>query len=121
MKKHEFKAWELTDKAFRYYSEESGITYMADDEDVYYTYGGGGLYERIGNIDEVNAYFESLQDEAERIWYAYQNDSEDNDWGTGTFDKAEAIEWLRAAKAEHEDAHLALIQSDFCIDEIWEV
>lgn len=25
------------------------------------------------------------------LWYALQTDPDDNDWGTGTYDKAEAI------------------------------
>ena len=31
----------------------------------------------------------------EKIWYAVMSDSEDNDWGTGSFDYGEALEMVK--------------------------
>lgn len=45
------------------------------------------------------------------IWYAILKDNEDNDWGTGSFDRAEAIEM--AKKADYK--LLATIENDVCV------
>lgn len=29
-----------------------------------------------------------------KLWYAYQTDADDNDWGTGTYSPEEARDWL---------------------------
>lgn len=63
----------------------------------------------------------------EKYWYAEMRDAEDDDWGTGTFDRSEAEEWLKACK--NEDAYIAVIDGGYdengnqtadtlCIDEI---
>lgn len=50
-----------------------------------------------------------------KLWYALQKDSQD-DWGTGSFDKEEAIEELRK-----NDSYtlIAVIDNDECIEEIY--
>ena len=50
---------------------------------------------------------------ADRLWYAVQRDRED-DWGTGSFDKDEAIEMLKNQGC----GLIAVIQNDTCIEEI---
>lgn len=76
------------------------------------------------NTIEVRLYEADIEDEdcdnfdydtvEWRLWYAVQMDTED-DWGTGSFDKDEAIE-----KAEDIGAKLvAVIDRDLCIEEIW--
>ena len=59
MKKHEFTQAELTSRAFKAYSNEDGNTYMQEG-DRYYIYYGGSLYQEIGTLEEVNAYFEEI-------------------------------------------------------------
>lgn len=50
-----------------------------------------------------------------RIWYAVQMDSED-DWGTGSFDKDEAIEMMMG---NENYTLIAVIENDVCIEEIY--
>ena len=53
-----------------------------------------------------------------KLWYAFQIDAEDTDWGTGTFDEAEARRWLD----ENPAGRIAVIDDGpdpICIDE-WE-
>ena len=56
------------------------------------------------------------------IWYAIMLDKEDQDWGTGSFDKHEAM--VRASvlrDSGHPDAYIAVIDDTndpVCIDEI---
>lgn len=45
------------------------------------------------------------------IWYAILRDNEDNDWGTGSFNREEAIEM--AKKADYK--LLATIENDVCV------
>lgn len=56
-------------------------------------------------------------------WYAVMEDNEDNDWGSGSYDKAEAIEMVQAWRADGSpDAYIAVIDETndeaFCIDAI---
>lgn len=44
--------------------------------------------------------------ENEKIWYAVEQDSEDNDWGTGSYDYREAVEM---AKRYGKEAQIAVI------------
>ena len=54
---------------------------------------------------------------ANKIWYAVQRDTED-DWGTGSFDRDEAISMAKELREDYPDALVAVIQRDTCIDEI---
>lgn len=57
------------------------------------------------------------------IWYAEMMGNEDTDHGTGTFDKAEALEWLEEMREEgNENAYIAVIDDtdDFCLETIRE-
>lgn len=56
-----------------------------------------------------------------KVWYAVMRDHEDNDHGTGSFNKREAIRMARQYRQQGDtDAYIALIdpEDDFCIDEI---
>ncbi len=44
----------------------------------------------------------------EKYWYAVQTDSEDNDWGYGSYDLGEA----KAMAKEYEDGQIAVISED---------
>jgi hypothetical protein len=61
--------------------------------------------------------------EARTIWYALMQDRDDTDWGTGTYDKQEAIEKVKAwRQGGYPDAYIAVIDESgnepMCIDEI---
>ena len=50
------------------------------------------------------------------LWYAFQTDADDIDWGTGSFDEAEAHRWLAA----NPTGRIAVIEEGpdpVCIDE----
>lgn len=56
-----------------------------------------------------------------KIWYAVMRDNDDNDWGTGSFDKDIAIDLALSYRVQgHEDAYIAVIDDEgkVCIDEI---
>lgn len=50
------------------------------------------------------------------IWYAVLKDEQDDDWGTGSFDRAEAIKMMQ----EYEDGMIAVIDlhGNVCVEEI---
>lgn len=55
------------------------------------------------------------------IWYALMKDRDDTDWGTGTYDKQEAIETIKSWRQDvYPDAYIAVIDESgpVCIDEI---
>lgn len=60
------------------------------------------------------------------IWYAIMKDNDDTDWGTGSYDLAEAERKVREYRENgNEDAYIAVISEDniddpICIDEIRE-
>ena len=54
------------------------------------------------------------------MWYAVQKDRED-DWGTGSFDKDEALKMLKEMREIYTDALIAVIENDVCVEEITEV
>lgn len=61
-----------------------------------------------------------------KIWYAVLRDNEDQDWGTGSYDKAEAIEMVKAWRKDgNHEAHIAVIDETnddpFCLDEIRDI
>lgn len=66
MKKHEFRPGELTDKAFNYYSGTDETFYMGENGH-FYTSGGGGVWEDLGDLQEVNEKFEELYDEWQKM------------------------------------------------------
>ena len=50
------------------------------------------------------------------LWYAYQTDADDIDWGTGTYNEDEARQWL----ADNPEGRIAVIEEGddpICIDE----
>ena len=49
---------------------------------------------------------------AEQTWYAIEIDEDDNDWGTGSYDYAEAVRMLRETAEYHPDARIAVIKID---------
>lgn len=52
----------------------------------------------------------------QNLWYAYQTDADDIDWGTGTYDEDEAAKWLE----ENPGGRIAVIEEGddpVCIDE----
>lgn len=56
-----------------------------------------------------------------KVWYAVLIDNEDNDHGTGSYRKDEAIRMARKYRKQgYPDAHIALIdpEDDYCIDEM---
>lgn len=56
-----------------------------------------------------------------KIWYALMADLEDQDWGTGTFDKEEAISRCKAMREDYPEAYIAVIDDGpdpVCIEEI---
>ena len=56
-------------------------------------------------------------------WYAVQKDTED-DWGTGSYDWAEAMEMLRKLREDYPDALIAVIEesdNSVCVEEIREL
>ena len=56
-----------------------------------------------------------------KIWYAIMKDNDDQDWGTGTLDKAEAIKQVKELREDYPDAYIAVISDNgdpVCIDEI---
>ena len=60
----------------------------------------------------------------EKIWYAVLRDSDDNDWGTGSFDLQEAKRIARVQREiGHSDAYIAVIDDihKVCIDEIHDI
>ena len=49
-------------------------------------------------------------------WYAVMADREDNDWGYGSHDLAEAKQMLK--DAEYTDGYIAVIENDVCVEEL---
>lgn len=55
----------------------------------------------------------------ENKWYAVMLDRDDNDWGTGSFDRDEAERMVvNMAEVGNRDGYLAVIENDVCVDEI---
>ena len=52
-----------------------------------------------------------------KLWYAVQRNCED-DWGTGSFDRDEAVEMLKELLKDYPDALIAVVENDVCIKEI---
>lgn len=62
---------------------------------------------------------------AENIWYATMMDREDNDWGLGSYDLAEATETVKSwRQSKWPDAYIAVIDEStddpVCVEEIHE-
>lgn len=58
---------------------------------------------------------------ARRIWFAIMMNNEDNDWGYGSVDKAQALQMLETTREDHPDAYIAVIDDGddpVCIKEI---
>lgn len=55
-------------------------------------------------------------------WYAVMKDREDSDWGTGSYKKTEAMQMAAQYREDgQEDAYIAVIENDTCIDEIHDI
>lgn len=60
-------------------------------------------------------------DDTDSLWYALMTGPDDDDWGTGTYDREEAIVRLHDKRSDYPDAYIAVIQegeNPTCIDEI---
>lgn len=62
-----------------------------------------------------------------KYWYAIEQDAEDNDWGTGSYDLDEAKKMLRKYKADWpddwSDGRIAVIEmgpDPICVDILFE-
>ena len=86
--------------------------------------GGEGYVPYIYSREEYEAALALLAEnepepkDAPKLWYAYQVDADDIDWGTGTYDADEARKWLEANPA----GRIAVIEEGpdpICVDE-WE-
>lgn len=56
-----------------------------------------------------------------KLWYACMVDDEDQDWGTGFYNLAEATEYLKARKDIYPDGYIVVIDitaDPVCVDEI---
>lgn len=57
-----------------------------------------------------------------KTWYAVLRDNDDNDWGTGSHNLAEAMQMARKLRAEgDQDAYIAVIDDGIdpvCVDTI---
>lgn len=89
--------------------------------------------EVISQIMELVAFLmpeeteETEETEEARVWYAVMRDQDDNDWGTGSFNLAEAK--AEVLKMDSQDAYIAVIDGQYdkdgnattdpiCVDEI---
>lgn len=52
----------------------------------------------------MEAWNELVDENTPKLWYAIMKDSDDFDWGTGTYDKDEAIRRVKALLIEYPDA-----------------
>jgi hypothetical protein len=55
-----------------------------------------------------------------KLWYAILLDHEDNDWGTGSHDREEAVKMCRNLQSVYPDAYIAVIneETNVCIKTI---
>lgn len=63
---------------------------------------------------------EHLEEEDNKIWFAFMADRDDNDWGNGTHSLEEAREWLAMKQTlGNAEAYIALIapNGSFCLAE----
>ena len=51
-------------------------------------------------------------------WYAVMMDRDDNDWGYGSEDKAEAMRMVIDRLDTNPDSYIAVIDNDVCVEEI---
>lgn len=66
-------------------------------------------------IEEFNSFMAKQPEQPDAFfteWYAIQMDEDDNDWGTGSFDKDEAIEMAR----ERGYKYIATIEGEWDVD-----
>ena len=64
---------------------------------------------------------EWIERDEDPLWYALMTGPDDDDWGTGTYDRAEALERLQDMRNDYPDAYIAVIregENPTCIDEI---
>lgn len=73
--------------------------------------------------DDYMSTWNELVDEQNRVWYAVQRDPED-DWSTGSYDRAEAIRMAKKQIADYPETLIAVIDNStsnpVCVDEIRE-
>ena len=72
-----------------------------------------------GNVPGWN--LEWIERDEDPLWYALLTSPDDDDWGTGTYDKEEAIARLQDMRSDYPDACIAVIregENPTCIDEI---
>lgn len=85
-----------------------------------------GLEKRIklSGIDGLTLIREALDEREISIpyWYAVLRDKEDQDCGTGSYDKAEAIKMAENQKEDYPETYIAVIDNQnsdaFCVDTI---
>lgn len=61
-----------------------------------------------------------------KLWYAIMTDLEDNDWGTGSYDKAEALAKVAELRRDgYSNAYIAVIEESesdaVCVEEIHDI
>lgn len=71
------------------------------------------IYSNTGSLDIENTH-----------WYAVLSDSEDTDWGTGSYSYKEAVDMVQSLRTQgHSDAHIAEIEmgvDPICVNEIFD-
>ena len=72
------------------------------------------LWKQFGHEMKFDTFEDFVDSLEEAEWYAVQSDSDDNDWGTGSFDYEEAKEMLR----QYPEGKIAVIVNGVCVEEI---
>lgn len=79
------------------------------------------LWEQYCNGDIDGA--PEPEDPKPELWYAIMMDEDDTDWGTGTFDRDEAIARVKELRDDYPEAYIAVIENGpdpICVDTIKE-
>lgn len=66
--------------------------------------------------EELEAFSKAFDDGTNPLWYAYLTKEDDNDWGTGTYDKNEALAELERNKHYTAIAVIELGSDPICVE-----
>ena len=124
----------LTDKAQKFYDGSSPFHIFEYEDDaghLTYSFAGFGdpetdrmtAEELIRNLEAMaDAMDEEEDEDDDPLWYAAMKDADDTDWGTGSHDRAEAIQKARDLRdCGYYDAYVAIISDGpdpVCIGEL---